>query len=340
MRLPFLRSKVQDQLVLAWSGGVLAYVQARLDRDGGSQIERFGVERQGTDSDEEFAKRLAALGFKGCQAWAMLRPAQYQIFQIEAPSVPLEELRTAARWQIRDMVDTHLDDLTLDVLRVGDENVRSSGHLFVVTAANAVIREVLKIGEAMRCTLEVIDVQDMAQRNIQSAIARREGALDRAQAAIVLVDERQVLLTISAHDELFYTRRIDLGTDFMQANWSSVGAEREAMDTPMQEFGFEAPELGQASGEEDRMQRFLIEVQRSLDLWGRTWPMLPLGPVGLFAGPRSAELAQWLGPGIGLPVSGIDVNSLFQGFEGGSEDDRLLCWPLLGALMRSETRKL
>ena len=340
MRLPFFRSQVQDQLVLAWSGGVLAYVQARLDRDGGSQIQRFGVERQGTDSDEEFAKRLAALGFNGCQAWAMLRPAQYQILQIDAPSVAPEELRTAARWQIRDMVDTHLDDLTLDVLRVGDEKVRATGHLFVVTTANAVIREVLKIGEAMRCTLDVIDVQDMAQRNIQSALARRDGTPDRAHAAIVLVDERQALLTISAHDELFYTRRIDIGTDFMQANWSSAVADAQSDGAPAQEFGFEASGFGLASDDGDRMQRFLIEIQRSLDLWGRTWPMLPLGSVSVFAGSRSAELAQWLGQGIGLPVSRIDVDALFQGFAGGSEEDRQLCWPLLGALMRSETRKL
>jgi MSHA biogenesis protein MshI len=340
MRLPFLRSKVQDQLVLAWSGGVLAYVQARLERDGKSRIQRFGVERQGADSDEEFAKRLEDLDFKGCQAWAMLRPQQYQILQIDAPSVAPEELRTAARWQIRDMVDTHLDDLTLDVLRVGDDKVRNSGHLFVVTAANAVIREVLKIGEAMRCMIDVIDVQDMAQRNIQSALARREGTLERAHAALVLVDERQALLTISAHDELFYTRRIDTGADFMQAGWSSADPETQPDGAPAQEFGFEASGFGQAYGDGDRMQRFLIEVQRSLDLWGRTWPMLPLGSVSVFAGSRSAELAQWLGQSIGLPVSQIDVGALFQGFEGGSEDDRQLCWPLLGALMRAETRKL
>jgi MSHA biogenesis protein MshI len=222
-------------------------------------------------------------------------------------------------------------------MRVGDDKVRATGHLFVVAASNALIREVMGIGQALRCTVEVIDIQDMAQRNLQSAWARRNGDLGRAHAALVLTDDHQALLTISANEELFYTRRIELGEGFIQAGWGdgAVQAQVSAGGNVAAE-----PGLGMSLGDADRTQRVVVEVQRSLDLWDRTWPMLVLDRISVYAGERSDELARWLGQELGQPVTSLDVSALFPGFEGGTEADRLLCWPLLGALMRTESRKL
>jgi MSHA biogenesis protein MshI len=221
-----------------------------------------------------------------------------------------------------------VDDLTLDVLKVGDDVVRATGSLFVVAAANAVIRDVMQTGEAMRCTVDVIDIQDLAQRNLQSAVARRVGRLNRAQAAVVIGDNDRALLTICANEELFYTRHIDLGVDFMQAAWGQ---------------GTDATTGGALTlegHETDRTQRLVVEIQRSLDLWDRTWPMLPVDRISVQAGARTDELASRLGQTLGLEVSALDVSALFPGFEGGSDADRQLCWPLLGVLLRSESRKL
>lgn len=332
LRLFGRRSPSRDPLVLAWADQALAYVQAHVEKNGVFRVQRFGVLRQGTDSPEDFARKLAALGLRGLTARVMLRPSQYQILQIEAPAVAPEELRTAARWQIREMVDRHVDDLTLDVLKVGDDQTRSSstGGLFVVTAANVVIREVMQMAQAARCTVEVVDIQDLAQRNLQTALARSRGRLERAHAAIVIGDDNQALLTISAREELFYTRRIDLGAGFMQAAW---GAAAGAADTP-------DLELSSAGMDTDRIQRLVVEIQRSLDLWDRTWPMLALDSISAQAGARTGELANRLGQELGHTVQPMEVTDLFPGFEGGTEADRQLCWPLLGALLRTESRRL
>lgn len=340
MRWPARRSRSRDQLVFSWAAGALTYVHAVLDKNGHYQVQRFGVERLGSDSQEDFAKRLTALGFKGRTARAMLRPDQYQILQIDAPAVAPEELRTAARWQIRDMVDLHMDDLTLDVMKVGDDKARATGLLFVVAASNALIRDVMGIGQALRCTVEVIDIQDMAQRNLQSAWARRNGDLGRAHAALVLTDDNQALLTISANEELFYTRRIELGAGFMQAGWGQNDLPAGAVETGLALVDVARSGLAMSAGDADRIQRVVVEVQRSLDLWDRTWPMLVLDRISVYAGERTDELARWLGQELGQPVTSLDVSALFPGFEGGSNADRLLCWPLLGALMRTESRKL
>lgn len=315
---------------MAWDGRALAYVQAQQESPDVFRVERFGVERRGDDSAEDFARRLAALGLKGRGAQAMLRPSQYQLLQIDAPAVPPEELRKAARWQIREMVSVHVDDLTLDVLKVGDDRARNTASLFVVAAANAEIRSVMQTALALRCEVRVIDIQDLAQRNLQSALARRLGVTDRAYAAIVMTDDRQALLTICANDELFYSRRIDLGEGFMQAAWGASADGTEGGELA----------LADATPEDDRTQRLVVEIQRSLDLWDRTWPALVLDRITVQAGERTQEMARWLGQQLGQAVLPLDVSAMFPGFEGGSDADRQLCWPLLGVLLRSEQRKL
>ena len=324
------RSAQTEQLVLAWDGQALAYVQAKQEGADRYRVQRFGVLRAGGNkSAEELARQLVTAGLRGKAVRAMLRPAQYQMLQIEAPAVPPEELKTAARWQIREMVNLHLDDLTLDVLKVGDERVRASGSVFVVAAPNAAIREVMETAQAARCSVDVIDIQDLAQRNLQSAQARRAGTLERANAAIVMTDDGHALLTICAYEELFYTRRIDLGAGFMQASWGQATAMDGGGD-----------ELTSSGAENELSQRLVVEIQRSLDLWDRTWPTLVLDRISVQAGARTAEMAGWLTRELGQAVGVLDVGALFPGFEGGSEADRQLCWPLLGVLLRSEGRRL
>lgn len=351
MRWPWQRQGSDDQLVVSWSGQTLAYVLARARADGAHEVLKFGVERQGGDGSnaangtQDLIRQLQGLGLKGFDARVMLRPEQYQLLQIDAPAVPPDELRLAARYQIREMLHAHVDDVTLDVMRVGEGQQKGAGHLFVVAATNAVLRGVLELGDAMHWTVSVIDIQETAQRNLQSALAGRDGRADRASAALVLVEGQQAVLTISANDELFYTRRLDLPEGFLAGFAGSAGAFIPVSDyVPDASYiGARAvPPMAVAGGalEDDGAQRFLVEVQRSLDLWDRSWSGMPLNGMRVYAGERSAELSQWLAAQLGQTVLPMDVNALFPGFEGGAAGDRALCLPLLGVLMRSESRKL
>jgi MSHA biogenesis protein MshI len=222
------------------------------------------------------------------------------------------------------MLSAHLDDVTLDVMKVGDGQQNGVGHLFVVAALQAVIRDILELGAAMHWSISVIDIQETAQRNLQNTLAVRAGHVARASAALVLLDQNQALLTISAHGELFYTRRFAFPDGFLaysllqeQASFSANPAEQE-----------------------NHAQRFLVEVQRSLDLWDRVWSAFPLHSIRVHAGEQSQALASWLSSQLGQPVLAIDLDALFPGFEAGDPADKALCLPLLGLLLRDETRTL
>lgn len=346
MRWPWQRLKSTEPLIVSWSAQTFAFVQATPDGNGSFHVKRMGVEQQGNDSNADFARRLASKGLRGHAVRAMLRPEQYQVLQIPAPQVAPEELRSAARFQIRDMVDVHMDDLTLDVMRVGDEEVRANNQLFVVASNNAVVRSVLEMGDALHWDLQVIDIQDTAQRNLQTALAQRAGKLERAGAVLFVANDKQALLTISAKEELFYSRRIDLSPGFMEARWGVVDSGPGQSDDPFADVPEYVPSYAAAPApaaapvEDDITQRFIVELQRSLDVWDRTWPNLPLDGLAVRAGARSGEMAQWLSRELGLGVTALDASALFPGFDKGSEEEQAACFPLLGALLRSETRKL
>ena len=336
----------------------MSYVQARPAPDGQFTIERAGVERQGTDSLDDFQNRIQALGLQGSELHVMLRPDQYQFLQIDVPAVPAEELRSAARYQIRDMVDTHLDDLTIDVMRLGDGQQKGAGHLYVVAAHNAVLRTLGDWAQRQRWPLMVIDIQETAQRNLQSALIGSEKRPQMAFAALMVISDQQALLTITANDELFYSRRLDLPAGFMDISWSdkptaaSVSAdsytpvaeyEPDYSGSTSYDYSAGAPAAaggwGGSGSEHERAQRVLVEIQRSLDLWDRTWTNLPLAGLRVFAGLRSEEMADWLSQDLGQSVGVLDWHAQFSAVSALPQADLIACAPLLGILLRDQTAK-
>ena len=356
MRWPWQRSRSANQWVLSWSGQVLAFVHAKRLSEGTFQVLSMGVESQGGDDQGAFVKRLQGMGLKGAQATIMLRSEQYQLLQIDTPAVPPEELRAAARYQVREMLQTHVDDVTIDVMRVGDGQHKGSGHSFVVAATNQVVKEVLDLANAVGCEVSVIDIQESAQRNLQTALTQGDGTLARANAALILDDAHQAVLTIAANEELFYTRRFDLPEGFLTGTWGQSIEVVAPVDgfTPVEEYvpdyagvgtsygqdysDSRAPALaasGGTSADDERSQRLVVEIQRSLDVWDRTWSSLPLNGLRVFAGDRSLELAQWLTQQLGQSVTAMDVSTLFTGFEAARSQDQAMCLPLLGILLRT-----
>jgi MSHA biogenesis protein MshI len=361
MRWPWQRKHSSDRLVCSWADQTLCYVLARQQAEGKWAVLKMGQEQQGSDTLTGFASRLQALGLKGLDAVFMLRASQYQFLQIDTPAVPPEELRSAARYQIRDMLQSHVDDVTIDVVRVGDDaHQANNGHSFVVAAPNVVVRAALVMAAAMDGRVSVIDVQELAQRNLQTALAQRDGQPERANAALVLVPGQQALLTISANDELFYTRRFDVPEGFLTSVWGQGVAVVAPVDgfTPVEEYvpAYGAGDVSfdndfapaqalplQASApsraDDEKAQRLVVEVQRSLDVWDRTWSSLPLNRLRVYAGERTVELAQWLTQQLGQSVTGLELGALFPGFDDAPAAQQAQCLPLLGVLLRNEGKR-
>lgn len=318
-RWPFKRTQPTQQLVVSWSEGVLTYVLAQLRADGAYQVIGSGVQQQGHDSLEVFVRRLQGLGLKGRPARAVLRPVQYQFIQIEAPAVPPEELRSAARYLVKDRLEAPIDEVTLDVMRVGDGLQNGAGHLFVAAASNEMLKSIMALSDAMQWSVQLIDIAETTQRNIQLALAARETSRDHGDVALFLADERQVLLTVSANQELYYSRRLEIPEGLFSPASSALAhqAGRKLAAEPL---------------------RLVADIQRSLDALRRAGFFISLQSMRLYAAQRSMEVPDWLGQQLGLKVEALDAPALFPGFEAIAPAHQVPCLPLMGALLRTESR--
>ena len=274
------------------------------------------------------------------EAIALLDPADYQILKVDTPNVPQEELKPAARWQVKELVDVDVAELTLDVMHVGGDVDRAQRQLFVVAARNAAIKALTSGAAALSDHISVVDIWETALRNLLSAQARADDLAARACAA-VLIDEQHCLLVVCAGDELFYTRRLE-NDPALLARARGEQTEAAAAELPL---GFEYQPGGSFDSVSNQESPLVVELQRSIDVWERSWPDLPLARLYVITAEHGPELAALVQRELGQRTVALDALAAFvperPAPEGGSTAQALAaCLPLLGAALRTETRKL
>ncbi|NHZ65375.1 agglutinin biogenesis protein MshI [Massilia genomosp. 1] len=204
----FSRSKKKDGLlVIALHGeGVFA---ARVKHQAGGKprvtLAAFYAADKGNGPDmlEKTGKDLHASSFR-CAT--VLGAGEYQLLSVEAPNVPADELRTAVRWRLKDMLDFPADQAGIDVLDIPTDKAQGrSQSLFAVAARNSLIESRQNRFVNAGVPLAVIDIPEMAQRNI-SALLEPEGR----GVAVLSFSSEGGLLTVTYNAELYLARRIDV----------------------------------------------------------------------------------------------------------------------------------
>src|SRR5437667_5186311 len=189
---------------------------------------------------ERITKQLHASRYR-CST--LLAQSDYQMLLVESPNVKREELKAAVRWRIKDMIDYHLDDATIDVLDVPVMAVsQRPATMYVVVTKNQVLRQLISRFEAAEIPLAVIDIPDAAQRNIAALYESAKRAL-----LTLSFDVDGGLITITSAGELYVSRRLEIG--YAQVNVEPIARQR-AFD------------------------RVVVEVQRSLDHFERNFSQL------------------------------------------------------------------
>ncbi|WP_164885145.1 hypothetical protein [Rubrivivax rivuli] len=265
-----------------------------------------------------------------------------QLLQVEAPAVPPEELRAAARWRIKDLVEGALDDYTIDVMPVGSGPARGAKALFVAAARNAAVRRTTEWAQEADLPLAVVDVAETTQRNLQTAAAAAEGLTGRATAAL-LRHGTQCLLTLCVDGDLFEARR--LAAELLDDTAAGLGGgsgplvDDPAAPLPADWDYVDYGAVPDAGATVQTHERLLGELQRSFDVWERSHPTQPLAALWLATGPGTEALCQALAPALGLRVLPLQPETLLPGLAAAAPDAELQTslLPLLGALLRDDS---
>ena len=206
----------------------------------------------------------------------LLRSGDYQMLQVEAPNVPAAEAKIAVRWRVKDMVDFPVDAATVDALSIPAEGAARNPQMFAVAARNDVIAATVKpFGEA-NIELEVIDIPELAQRNV-AHLCEQEGR----GLAFLAFDEGGGLLTFTSGGELYQFRRMD----------AAVGT-----------FAAAGPEQRRAL-----YDRIVLELQRSLDNFDRQFNHIAVSKLVVTPVPNADDLRDHLAASLDLPVVWLDL---------------------------------
>ena len=306
------RASEAGWLAVSLQPGSVSFAHGRYAGNGKSSISRCGT--RAFEGDFGGAERIAReLGFDRFQCSTLLAPGEYQLLLVEAPNVQPGELKTAIRWRVKDLLDYHPDDATIDVLDIPPDPAggRRTHSMYAVAARNDVIQGCIGRFESARIPLSVIEIPETAQRNIAALFEPENRGL-----ALLYLGPAHGLLTINFRGELYLARRIEVGMDLI------------------------AP----ASGErrDEAMNRVLLELQRTLDHFDRQFPFVTVSKLLLGPEPESTGLREHLKSNLDLPVEAAKLGDVL-GFGAQAALDGAAEWRmfhLLGAALRNEVKAL
>ncbi len=244
----------------------------------------------------------------------LLSPHEYQMLVVEAPNVPPLELKTAMRWRVKDMLDFHIDDATIDVLDIPpDKNNAARAHsMYAVAARNTAVERRVTMFNGAKIPLEVIDIPEMAQRNISVRLEEPARGL-----ALLSFDDDSGLLTVTYNGELYMARHIDLG-------WEQLTH-------------------ADAATKQGHFDRITLELQRSLDNIERQFPFISISRLWLSYMPESEALREYLSSNLYVAISVLDLNEVLDFSRvpaAGAIENQARFFMVLGASLRHEERVL
>jgi MSHA biogenesis protein MshI len=218
------------------------------------------------------------------QCLLQLNSNEYQWFALDAMNVPADELKSAIRWRLKELIDYPIESASFDVLTVpGDiHNAGRNQSLIAIVAPNQQLTTNQNLFVNAKLPLSLIDVPEMAQRNLSARLEVVGRGL-----AMLSFDASGGLLTVTYAGELYLSRRLDINAQ-----------DLDSLDEAARDTSFE---------------RISLELQRSLDHFDRqhnyiTTAKLVLAPLGQAA----VHLQQYLSANMYMPVEILDLANLLQ----------------------------
>ncbi len=216
--------------------------------------------------------------------WAgtlVLHPADYRALQVEAPKVPPEERRDAVRWQLKDSVDFAVDHASVDMLNIpGPMLGSSSDRIMAIIAPSERIAHWMAQFREQRCSLDAIDIPEMAMRNL-AALAAGDAAV-----AFMHIGLSVTRITVVWQRELCSFRHIELSAHQLA---EASAADREAL-----------------------IDRLALDIQRTTDAFARQFHGADLGQLLLSSVSCADEVRTRLAEMTGLNVQPFDLTEHLQ----------------------------
>jgi|GEM_PF-5720049 len=137
----------------------------------------------------------------------VLSPQQYQLIMTDAPNVLEHEMKLALRWKVKELLDYPLDNAALDLFHVPPYGLnRQNKKVFAVAAQITWLREMAEIFQEAFLPIQVIDIADLAIRNIMTFYA--QGKYTETSTAFLSLDKTSGKLIIMNNENIYLIRQL------------------------------------------------------------------------------------------------------------------------------------
>lgn len=233
------------------------------------------------DTREAWIDLIKHAGLARKRILLLLSDGEYMLTQVESPNVPEAERKQAVVWSLKDVLPYPVEQATVDVITI-PQGARTGGHgawLYAVAARNEVIGRYMEIFHAAGAALEVIDIPELAQRNVATLLEEPGRGI-----ALLSFNEDGGLLTFTAGGELYHARSIEI---------------------PLQQIASaDATQRGHV------LERLVLELQRSLDNFERQFSHVAISRLVLGPMVGQAALEEYLREYLYVPVSSLDLSQV------------------------------
>lgn len=234
-----------------------------------------------------------------------LAPQDYRLLQVEAPNVPDEEMKDAIPWCVQDLIEFPVDQAVIDYFQVPKANQHGRARtLTVVVTRRDVIADYTRLCEQADLALNVVDIQEMALRNLAVRMPENERGV-----AIVYLRDSEGMILLEKEADVYLSRKIE----FDPKNFIF---EHDADDT---------------------LQRddFALEVQRSLDYYERQFAQPPISSLVVTPIETGMNgLLDYLNKNLGATSRILDVSGLLDCERKIDDATQARCLPAIGAAIR------
>jgi MSHA biogenesis protein MshI len=264
-------------------------------------------------ADPVLKKIISEFDLRRVPVSAVINPADYQIAQVQAPDVPLNERRAAARYSMRDAFDFPIDTATLDIFDLPEQTSHGDKKLcFAIASRGDAIEKMSNTFERHFRKFDVIDIPELCQRNLAALLPQ-----DAKGVAFLMLRDDFAQLVLTRRGQLYVTRRFE----YRERGELNGDEMEEANELPLDP------------------QHLSLELQRSLDYYESHFDETAIGELYIApAGMRANLLAAELGASTGLRISMYNIHDLIDvSFSAEIPDGWLGCMAI-GAALRARSK--
>ena len=176
-------------------------------------------------------------GLSGSETTWVLRPKEYSLLQVEAPSVSEAEMVEALRWKIKDMLSFDVSSAVIDYFSLPEDAYRGRNQmLYVAVIEPTLSQQIEALLKTAGLTLTAIEIPELALLRLKAL----EG--ETLATAVLGLQSPTSLISLVCDDYLYLTRQVDSPASLIAADADEA-------------------EIGQ------RASNLVLDLQRSLDFY-------------------------------------------------------------------------